>query len=72
VLINTTHVTMMPLTEGMIDAYIRAGEYRDKAGSYGIQGLAGAWIQRIDGSYSGVMGLPLYETAQLLSEMKNT
>lgn len=72
VLLNTTHVTMMPLTDAMIDVYIQAGEHRDKAGSYGIQGLAGAWIQRIDGSYSGVMGLPLYETAQLLSELKNT
>lgn len=72
VMLNTTHVTMMPLTDAMIEAYILAGEHRDKAGSYGIQGLAGAWIQRIDGSYSGVMGLPLYETAQLLSEMKNT
>lgn len=72
VLLNTTHVTMMPLTDAMIETYIQAGEHRDKAGSYGIQGLAGAWIERIDGSYSGVMGLPLYETAQLLSELKNT
>lgn len=69
-LLNTTQVTMMPLTDALIDAYIQAGEHRDKAGSYGIQGLAGAWIQRIDGSYSGVMGLPLYETAQLLEQMK--
>ncbi|HSI27967.1 MAG TPA: Maf family protein, partial [Methylophilus sp.] len=38
----------------------------DKAGAYGIQGRAGAWIARIHGSYSGVMGLPLHETAQLL------
>lgn len=72
VLLNTTHVTMMPLTDVMIETYIQAGEHRDKAGSYGIQGLAGAWIERIDGSYSGVMGLPLYETAQLLRELKNT
>ena len=72
VMLNTTHVTMMSLTDAMIEAYIQAGEHRDKAGSYGIQGLAGAWIQRIDGSYSGVMGLPLYETAQLLNEIKNT
>lgn len=69
-LLNTTQVEMMPLTDAMIAAYIQAGEHRDKAGSYGIQGLAGAWIERIDGSYSGVMGLPLYETAQLLNQMK--
>jgi septum formation protein len=68
-LLNTTQVEMMPLTDTMLEAYIQAGEHRDKAGSYGIQGLAGAWIQRIDGSYSGVMGLPLYETAQLLHQM---
>jgi septum formation protein len=68
--INTTQVTMMALTDAMIQDYIQSGEHRDKAGSYGIQGLAGAWIQRINGSYSGVMGLPLYETAQLLNEMK--
>jgi septum formation protein len=68
--INTTQVTMMALTDAMIQHYIQSGEHRDKAGSYGIQGLAGVWIQRIDGSYSGVMGLPLYETAKLLHEMK--
>lgn len=68
--INTTQVTMSVLSEAMIQYYIQSGEHRDKAGSYGIQGLAGAWIERIDGSYSGVMGLPLYETAKLLDEMK--
>jgi septum formation protein len=54
----------------MIKDYVASGEHRDKAGSYGIQGLAGAWIKRIEGSYSGVMGLPLYETAQLLNKMR--
>lgn len=68
--LSTTQVSMMPLTDALIHAYLQSGEHRDKAGSYGIQGLAGAWIERIDGSYSGVMGLPLYETAQLLYEMK--
>lgn len=68
--ISTTQVTMMALTDAMILDYIASGEHYDKAGSYGIQGLAGAWIERIDGSYSGVMGLPLYETARLLNEMK--
>jgi septum formation protein len=41
----------------------------DKAGAYGIQGLAAAWIARLDGSYSGVMGLPLFETSELLARL---
>ncbi len=45
---------------------MQSGEPFDKAGAYGIQGRAGAFIQRIEGSYSGVMGLPLFETANLL------
>lgn len=66
VVISTTLVEMMTLTTSQIDAYIASGEHQDKAGSYGIQGLAGAWIKRIEGSYSGVMGLPVFETAALL------
>jgi septum formation protein len=66
VVISTTLVEMMTLTAAQIDAYIASGEHKDKAGSYGIQGLASAWIKRIEGSYSGVMGLPIYETAALL------
>lgn len=66
IVLSTTLVEMMPLTDAQIDAYIASGEHRDKAGSYGIQGLAAAWIKCIAGSYSGVMGLPLYETAALL------
>lgn len=66
VVLSTTQVQMMALTEAQIDAYIASGEHQDKAGSYGIQGLAATWIMRIEGSYSGVMGLPLYETAALL------
>lgn len=66
VVLSTTVVEMMTLTNTQIDAYIASGEHKDKAGSYGIQGLAGAWIKRIEGSYSGVMGLPVYETAALL------
>ena len=65
-LLSTTRVSMMPLSDAQIDAYVHTGEPRDKAGSYGIQGLAGAWITHIDGSYTGVMGLPVYETASLL------
>ena len=67
--LNTTLVHMMPLTDAMIKAYIATGEHKDKAGSYAIQGKAGAWIKRIEGSYTGVMGLPLYETAKLLRDM---
>ncbi len=66
VVISTTTVEMMALSTSQIDRYIASGEHRDKAGSYGIQGLAGAWIKRIEGSYTGVMGLPVYETAALL------
>ena len=69
VVLSSTTVEMMPLTEAMISAYIATGEQRDKAGSYAIQGKAGAWIKRIEGSYTGVMGLPLYETAKLLRDM---
>ncbi|MDP1659363.1 MAG: Maf family protein [Methylotenera sp.] len=66
VVLSTTVVEMMTLTTAQIQAYIASGEHHDKAGSYGIQGLAGAWIKHIEGSYSGVMGLPVYETAALL------
>jgi septum formation protein len=66
VVLSTTVVEMMTLTEAQIERYITSGEPRDKAGSYGIQGKAGAWIKRIEGSYSGVMGLPVFETAALL------
>jgi septum formation protein len=66
VVLSTTTVEMMALSTIQIDGYIASGEHLDKAGSYGIQGLAGAWIKRIEGSYTGVMGLPIYETAVLL------
>ncbi|MEQ1487324.1 MAG: Maf family protein [Methylotenera sp.] len=66
VVLSTTVVQMMAFTPAQIDAYIASGEHADKAGSYGIQGAAGAWISHIEGSYTGVMGLPVYETAALL------
>jgi septum formation protein len=65
-LLSSTSVTMMPIPPQVIEDYIASGEPFDKAGAYGIQGRAGAWIARIEGSYTGVMGLPLFETAQLL------
>ena len=69
VALSSTLVEMMVLSDAMIHDYIAMGEHKDKAGSYGIQGLAGAWIKLIEGSYSGVMGLPVYETAQLLRNL---
>lgn len=69
VVLNTTQVKMARLTAKTIAAYIASGEHRDKAGSYGIQGKAAAWIESIEGSYSGVMGLPLFETVQLINKV---
>lgn len=62
----TTDVTFKALTKPEIKAYWLTGEPQDKAGSYGIQGIAGQFVKTISGSYSAVVGLPLYETAQLL------
>lgn len=68
VALSSTQVELAPLSDADIETYIASGEPRDKAGGYGIQGLAGTFIRRIEGSYSGVMGLPIYETAQLLKQ----
>lgn len=59
------------LTPVDIEALIDTGESADKAGSYGIQGQAAAFISHIEGSYSGIMGLPLFETARLLRQVEN-
>ena len=64
--LSTTEVTFDTLSDEQIQRYLFTNESHDKSGSYGIQGIAGAFIKRIEGSYSGVMGLPLYETAELL------
>ncbi|MFZ3323285.1 MAG: Maf family protein [Usitatibacter sp.] len=64
--VSESLVTFAPLDEARIAAYVQSGESFDKAGAYGIQGRAGAFIERIAGSYSGIMGLPLFETAELL------
>ena len=66
VLVSSTRVTFRTLSENEIDAYIATGEPLDKAGGYGIQGLAGGFVQKLEGSYSGVMGLPLFETTELM------
>ena len=64
--LSSTQVEMAILSETDIIAYITSTEPRGKAGAYAIQGLAGTFIRRIEGSYSGVMGLPIFETTQLL------
>jgi len=64
-----SHVTMRKLSAGEIERYVATGEPFDKAGGYAIQGLAAAFITHLEGSYSGVMGLPLAETAGLLARI---
>ncbi len=61
-----SRVSFAFITEADIAAYVATGESMGKAGAYGVQGRAAAFIERIDGSYSGIMGLPLFETAQAL------
>ena len=63
-----TPVVFRPLLRAEVDAYIATGEPFDRAGAYAIQSAAATWIERIEGSYSGIMGLPLFETAALLRE----
>lgn len=65
-----TKVHFRPLSEAEIQAYWETGEPADKAGAYGIQGLGAIFVERLDGSYSGVVGLPLFETAELLKEFE--
>jgi septum formation protein len=65
-LLSTSHVTWRALGADEIERYVASGEPMGKAGAYAIQSQAAAWMSRIDGSYSGIMGLPLYETAELL------
>jgi septum formation protein len=64
--LSESWVTFATLEPARIAAYVQSGEPFDKAGAYGIQGRAGAFVLRLEGSYTGVMGLPLYETATLL------
>ncbi len=65
---SSTQVQFKVLDEQEIDSYLATGEADDKAGSYAIQGGAAQFISNINGSFSGVMGLPLYETVQLLKQ----
>jgi septum formation protein len=63
-----SRVSFRPLSDAEIAAYWASGEPRDKAGSYGIQGLAAVFVRQLQGSYSAVVGLPLCETAELLAD----
>jgi septum formation protein len=64
----STRVKFAPMSEAQIDWLVRTGDGDDKAGAYGLQGMAGAFIERIDGSVTNVVGLPLAETLRLLAE----
>lgn len=66
--VSESKVWFRTLTEAEIAAYWQQGEPHDKAGAYAIQGLGAIFAERLEGSYSGVMGLPLFETAQLLAK----
>ena len=66
--LSSSQVTFTVLSTTDIDVYVASGEPFGKAGAYGIQGMAARFISRIEGSYSGVMGLPLFETAKLLKQ----
>ena len=66
--LNITRVTFSELDRAWIESYCDSGEPMDKAGAYGVQGTAAQKISHIEGSYSGVMGLPLHETAEILQE----
>ncbi len=65
--VSETRVSFKILSDAEIAAYVASGEWKGKAGGYGIQGLAGAFVRRIVGSHPSVMGLPLYETRNLLT-----
>lgn len=64
--VSESWVRFAPMTPAQIKAYVASGEPMGKAGAYGVQGRAAAHIEQIRGSYSGIMGLPLFETARLL------
>jgi septum formation protein len=66
--LSDSRVSFAAMTPAQVRAYVASGEPMGKAGAYGVQGRAAAYIARIDGSYTGIMGLPLHETAQLLRQ----
>ena len=68
--VSVSRVHMAELSERTIQRYVDSGEPYGKAGAYAVQGRIAAWIERIEGSYSGIMGLPLFETTRLLSQAR--
>jgi septum formation protein len=66
--LSLSQVRFAPMSAADIETYVASGEPMGKAGAYAVQGLAAAYIARISGSYSGIMGLPLHETAQALRQ----
>ncbi|MDE2614197.1 MAG: septum formation inhibitor Maf [Burkholderiales bacterium] len=69
-LLSVSRVRFAVLPEGVIRAYAASGEPQGKAGAYAVQGCIAQWIERIEGSYSGIMGLPLFETRALLARAR--
>lgn len=67
--VDKTRVHLVPMTEQEIDAYVATGEPLDKAGAYGIQGMGGMFVDRIDGSYSNVVGLPMSMLRLMLAQV---
>jgi septum formation protein len=67
--VSNSRVAFAPMSAAQIATYVDTGEPMGKAGAYGVQGRAAAYISHISGSYSGIMGLPMFETAQLLRQM---
>jgi len=70
--LQTSDVSFKTLSSDEISAYIQSGEPMDKAGAYGIQGLGGVFVEHLQGSFTGVMGLPVYETVGLLKQFDLT
>ena len=70
--VSVSRVHMAELSERTIQRYVDSGEPYGKAGAYAVQGRIAAWIERIEGSYTGIMGLPLFETARLLARARTT
>ena len=65
-MLSATNVQFREVSRDEARAYWQSGEPRDKAGAYAIQGIGGAFVENIEGSYSGVVGLPVFETINLL------
>ena len=66
--LSVSTVSFAPLTRSQIDRYVASGEPMGKAGAYALQGAAALWVSRMTGSHSGIVGLPAFETAQVLRQ----